>query len=164
MKVIFPGSFDPITYGHLDIIERAIKIFDEVIVAVVANPTKNTLFTIEDRVKLINQEIKNTSSICNQKVYAEGFTGLLVDFVKSKKSNIIIRGLRAVSDYEYETQMALINKNLYPQVETFFVVAKEDCSFISSSIVKQVSKLGGDVSKFVSKNVQEALISRFKGG
>jgi pantetheine-phosphate adenylyltransferase len=157
MDVIFPGSFDPLTNGHNDIVLRAIKIFDHLTIAVVANPSKKTVFTLQERVAII----KDTYQDYTQKIRVEGFQGLLVDFIRLKKCRVIIRGLRAVSDYEYETQMALINRNLAEEIETFFLMAREDCSFISSSIVNQVASLQGDVSKLVPKAVNDALIKKY---
>lgn len=150
---VFPGSFDPLTNGHVDVIERSVKLFDKVIVAVLCNPDKNPLLTREEREELIRVQCKRFGS----RVQVMGFSGLLVDFLKRNKAKVVIRGLRAISDYDYETQMALINRSLWGEVETVFLVAREENSYISSSLVKQVALHGGDVSKFVPRNVQKAL-------
>ncbi|HHV34654.1 MAG TPA: pantetheine-phosphate adenylyltransferase [Syntrophomonadaceae bacterium] len=150
--VVYPGSFDPFTHGHLDIISRAAKIFDKVIVAVSVNSGKKPLFTIEERVAMITRECCHLEN-----VEVGYFHGLLVDFVKEKNAQAIVRGLRAVSDFEYEFQMALTNRNLSPELETIFFVAQPMYSFLSSSIVKEIAGLGGDISGFVSKGVAEQL-------
>jgi pantetheine-phosphate adenylyltransferase len=150
---VFPGSFDPLTNGHVDVIERSVKLFDKVIVAVLCNPDKNPLLTREEREELIRVQCKRFGG----RVEVRGFSGLLVDFLKRNKAKVVIRGLRAISDYDYETQMALINRSLWGEVETVFLVAREENSYISSSLVKQVALHGGDVSKFVPRNVQRAL-------
>ncbi len=150
---IFPGSFDPLTHGHSDIIRRALDIFDRVIVAVLLNSQKNTLFSIEERLTLIRSEFEDLGS----RIEVTSFSGLLVDFAKTVKSKVIVRGLRAVSDYDYEAQMALMNKSLWGDVETIFLVTREEYSYISSTLVKQVATMGGDVSRFVSPRVARAL-------
>lgn len=153
---VYPGSFDPFTYGHLDIISRATKIFDKVIVAVSVNSGKNPLFTIEERVAMIARECHHLEN-----VEVAFFHGLLVDFVREKNAQVVVRGLRAVSDFEYEFQMALTNRNLYPNLETIFFVAQPMYSFLSSSIVKEIASLGGDISGFVSKGVAEQLCAKY---
>ena len=150
---IFPGSFDPLTHGHSDIIRRSLDIFDRVIVAVLLNSQKNTLFSIEERLSLIRDEFEDLGG----RIEVTSFSGLLVDFAKTVRSKVIVRGLRAVSDYDYEAQMALMNKNLWGEVETIFLVTREEYSYISSSLVKQVASMGGDVSRFVSPRVARAL-------
>ncbi len=159
MKVIYPGSFDPLTYGHIDIIERCSEQFELVTVAVLINNSKVGLFTTQERLDLIRETTKHLKN-----VEVDSFSGLLIDYAKKIDTNIIIKGLRAVSDFEYEMQMALANKKLYPKLETFFMVSNMKYSFLSSSIVKEVSKLGGDVSGFVPKVVEDALKVKIKGG
>jgi pantetheine-phosphate adenylyltransferase len=159
MKAIYPGSFDPVTYGHIDIIRRSASKFDKVIVAVLNNSSKNGFFTIEERLDLLR---KTTKDIKNVEI--DSFSGLLIDYTKMKDVNIVIKGLRAVSDFEYEMQMALANKKLYPELETLFMVSSTKYSFLSSSIVKEVAFLGGDVSCFVPKIVEDALKNKVKGG
>lgn len=158
MKVaVYPGSFDPITNGHLDIIERSAKIFDEVIVAVLVNPNKEGLFTPEERVEMIK---KVTCGLTNVKVTS--FNGLLVDFMKDVNSNIIIKGLRAVSDFEYEFQMSLMNKQLDPNVETVFMMTSGKYSYLSSTAVKQVAQFNGCISGLVPEMIIGAIQNRIK--
>jgi len=149
---ICPGSFDPITYGHLDIIQRGAKVFDEVFVGVLHNSAKKSLFTLEERVNLIEEA---TAHIPNVKV--ESFQGLTVDYAKSKNACAMIRGLRAVTDFEYEMQITSMNRVLDDGIETFFIMTNNQYSFLSSSIVKEVAKYGGNISELVPKSVQEAL-------
>ncbi|NDC37273.1 MAG: pantetheine-phosphate adenylyltransferase [Proteobacteria bacterium] len=158
ITAVFPGSFDPLTNGHVDIIERSVKLFDKVIVAVVSNPEKNPLFSIPEREALIRTELKRLG----KRVEVRSFSGLLVEFLKQTRSSIVIRGLRAISDYDYETQMALVNKSLWDQVETVFLVAREENSYISSSLVKQVALYGGDVASFVPPHIGKALRQKAK--
>lgn len=153
---VFPGSFDPLTNGHVDIIERAVAIFGHVVVGVLDNPAKKSLFSEEERVALIKRQFAR----CQGRVSVVSFSGLLVDFVQSVKSRVVIRGLRAISDFDYEAQMALINRKLVPTVETFFLTAREEHSYISSSVVKQVALLGGDVSVMVPPGVAGALAKK----
>ncbi|WP_099203072.1 pantetheine-phosphate adenylyltransferase [Miniphocaeibacter massiliensis] len=145
MKIIYPGSFDPITYGHLDIIERISKKFNKVYVAILNNKNKNSLFTIEERKKIILDSCKHLNN-----VEVVSFSGLLADFAKELDCNLIARGLREVSDYEKEVQMALMNKELYSDLETLFLVSNYKYSFLSSSLVKEIISFGGDIDKFVS--------------
>ena len=159
MVVIYPGSFDPVTYGHLDIIDRCCKKFDKVIVSVLNNKSKKNLFTIEERVELL---IKTLEKYDNVEV--DTFSGLLVDYAKQKGCSTMIRGLRAVSDFEYEMQMALVNKKLEDDIETLFMVARGRYAYLSSSIVKEVAMFGGDVSCFVPKIVENALKEKIEGG
>lgn len=159
MKVIYPGSFDPITNGHLDMIKRCSMKFDKVIVAVLNNDSKKNLFSIEERMNMIKEVTKECENI-----EVDSFSGLLVEYAKEKGSNIMIRGLRAVSDFEYEMQMALTNKSLYKDIEVFFLSASTKYSFLSSSIVREISKLGGDVSELVPLQIEKRLKEKFKGG
>ena len=155
---VFPGSFDPLTNGHVDIIERSVKLFDRVIVAVVSNPEKNPLLSISEREELIRVELKRLG----KRVQVRSFSGLLVEFLKQTRASIVIRGLRAISDYDYETQMALVNKSLWSEVETIFMVAREENSYISSSLVKQVALYGGDVARFVPPHIAKVLRKKAK--
>ncbi|MBE3553796.1 MAG: pantetheine-phosphate adenylyltransferase [Thermicanus sp.] len=156
---VYPGSFDPVTFGHLDVVERGAKVFDRVIVAVLQNRSKSPLFTIEERVALLKE---TTSHLPNVEV--DSFNGLLIDYMHSKNAKAIIKGLRAVSDFEYEMQMALINKNLDPSIETFFMMTNAQYSFLSSSIVKEIAKYGAPVGDLVPKAVEEALRIKFQHG
>ena len=156
---IYPGTFDPVTYGHLDVLERAAKLFEHVTVAVAVSSTKNALFTADQRVELVRA---NLSHFPNVDVLS--FEGLLVEFARQHKAHAIIRGLRALSDFEFEFNMALMNRHLEPNVETLFVMPKEAYSYTSSSLVKQIAKLGGDVGKFVPPNVAEAMQKRYRTG
>jgi len=156
MKIaIYPGTFDPITFGHIDIIKRASEMFDHLIIAVAKDNAKNPLFSLEERAELIREEIQNLNS--DAKISVEKFEGLLVDFAVSKNAKVIIRGLRAVSDFEYEFQMFGMNAKLNPTIQTIFLPASETNHFIASKMVKEVARLGGNISKFVSKNVTEKL-------
>ena len=155
---VYPGTFDPLTYGHLDIIIRASKICDELVVGVADNTNKSILFSSKQRVSMIKQQISKLSldeDIKNIKVCS--FVGLLTDFARNIEAKIIIRGLRAVSDFEYEFQMTGMNYQLNPEIETIFLMSADNNSFISSNLVKEVHKLGGDVSKFVSENTIKIL-------
>jgi pantetheine-phosphate adenylyltransferase len=155
-RAIYPGSFDPITNGHLDVIERASKLFDEVIVAVAHNVEKQPLFTLEERLEILRNIIGSRAA-----VRIGQFDGLLVDFAISEKATAVIRGLRAVSDFEFEFQMALMNRKLQGSVETIFLMPKEDYTYLSSRLVKEIARLGGDVSKFVPAEVARALRDKF---
>lgn len=159
MKVIYPGSFDPVTYGHLDIIERAAKSFDTVIVAVLNNTSKKSLFTLEEKISLLKETTKDLPN-----VEIDYFSGLLSDYAKQKKCNNMIRGLRAISDFEYEMQMASVNKKINNDIETYFMVSSNQYAYLSSSIVKEVAVFGGSISCFVPKVVEKALKDKFKGG
>ena len=156
---IYPGSFDPLTNGHIDIIERSRKFIDNLIIGISDNNNKKNLFNLDERIKMINTIMQNRN-IDNVKV--ESFNGLLVSFVKKKKANLIIRGLRAVSDFEYEFQMTGMNFKLNSNIETIFLMASDNNQLISSNLVKEVSKLNGDVSKFVPPEVQIELKKKFK--
>jgi pantetheine-phosphate adenylyltransferase len=156
MKIaVYPGSFDPITNGHEDIIKRASGIFDEVIVAVLVNPDKKGLFEIEERVEMIKKVI---TPYPNVKV--ESFSGLLINFMKTKKAEVIIKGLRAVSDFEYEFQMALLNNKLSPAVETLFMMTSAQYSYLSSSAVKQVAMFGGCIKDLVPDAILKEVVKR----
>ncbi|HEY2567979.1 MAG TPA: pantetheine-phosphate adenylyltransferase [Candidatus Udaeobacter sp.] len=155
-RAIYPGSFDPVTNGHLDVIERARKLFDEVIVAVADNDEKQPLFSLKDRLNLLGE---TAGKIDNVRI-AE-FKGLLVDFAREADAGAVIRGLRAVSDFEFEFQMALMNRKLNGAVETIFLMPKEEYTYLSSRIVKEIARLGGDVSRFVPACVVKALKTKF---
>lgn len=148
---VYPGSFDPATYGHLDIITRSAEIFDKLIVAVISNPNKKPLFSITERLKMLNKSIKK------QNVSVESFEGLLVNFMKKKNAKIIVRGLRAISDFEYEFQMALTNRKLHPEIETVFLTPAEKWTYISSTLVKEIASLGGNIKCFVPPMVEVML-------
>jgi pantetheine-phosphate adenylyltransferase len=155
-RAIYPGSFDPVTNGHLDVIERARKLFDEVIVAVAHNDEKQPLFSLEERLNLLRE---TAGRIVNVRI-AE-FQGLLVEFAKAQDAGAVIRGLRAVSDFEFEFQMALMNRKLDAAVETIFLMPKEEYTYLSSRIVKEIARLGGDISSFVPACVAKALSRQF---
>ncbi|MBE7027029.1 MAG: pantetheine-phosphate adenylyltransferase [Ruminococcaceae bacterium] len=160
MKIaVYPGSFDPVTNGHLDVIKRSAKVFDKVIVGVLDNMAKKPLFTPDERVDMIK---KVASDIENVEVYA--FSGLLVDFMKQFDSAVIIKGLRTISDFEYEFQMALLNKSLNPDVETFFMMTDSKYSYISSSMVKEVARLGGGIDEFVPCDIIKEIDKKIKNG
>ncbi len=156
---IFPGSFDPITNGHIDVLLHALKVFPKVIIAVAQNVSKMPLFSVEERIAFMQDAVGGI-----QGVVVTSFEGLLVDFAKREKAVAIVRGLRATIDYELETQMALMNRHLYPELETVFFLSTEESAFVSSSMIKQVASLGGDVSGLVPKGVQQALRERFRKG
>ena len=156
-RAIYPGSFDPVTNGHLDVIERAQKLFDEVIVAVAHNDEKQPLFSLKERLSLLRETAGKIDD-----VRIADFNGLLVEFAKAEKAGAVIRGLRAVSDFEFEFQMALMNRKLDALVETIFLMPKEEYTYLSSRIVKEIARLGGDVSGFVPACVANALSRRFK--
>jgi len=149
---IYPGSFDPLTNGHLDVIERAIKLFDRVIVAVAKNDGKQPLFTLEERLELVRRSIQHWPN-----VEADSFESLLVDYVERRSAQAIVRGLRAISDFEFEFQLALMNRKLNENVETIFMMPKDTYTFLSSRMIKEIARLGGDVSAFVPPHVQAAL-------
>ncbi|WP_265014500.1 pantetheine-phosphate adenylyltransferase [Wolbachia endosymbiont (group B) of Camptogramma bilineatum] len=152
---IYPGTFDPITFGHLDIIKRACKLVDKLIIGVAENVNKHTNFDISLRTSMAKNEVKGAGIDAD----IISFNGLLVKFAKEQNASVIIRGLRAVSDFDYEFQMSWVNYKLFPEIETIFLPASEDTQFISSSFVKEIARLGGDVRNFVSKSVQSELIN-----
>lgn len=155
-KAVYPGSFDPITYGHIDIIERGLKVFDTVIVAVARNSEKNSLFNVEERIALIREVLGD-----NSRAKVDTFDGLLVDYVRKQGATVIIRGLRAVSDFEYEFQLAQMNRSITQEVETLFMMTSVPYSYLSSSIVKEVSSLNGPVEGLVPPLVKKALDAKF---
>ncbi|KAA0258806.1 pantetheine-phosphate adenylyltransferase [Deferribacter autotrophicus] len=156
MNAIYPGTFDPLTNGHLDIIERGAKMFDSLIVAVAENKRKKPLFTLDERVKMIKESVAHLHN-----VEIEPFSILLVDFMKEKNVNIILRGLRVVSDFEYELQLALMNRKLYQECETVFLMPNKKYIFLSSSMVREIASLGGDVSCFVPEPVNKYIYRKF---
>ncbi len=149
---IYPGSFDPLTNGHLDVIQRATKLFDRVIVAVAKSESKQPLFTLEERVQMVTKSIGHLKT-----VEADSFDGLLVKYVEGRGAQAVVRGLRAVSDFEFEFQLALMNRKLNERIETIFMMPKDTYTFLSSRIIKEIARLGGDVSSFVPAHVQAAL-------
>ena len=152
VKAIYPGSFDPVTNGHLDLIARAANIFDHLVVAILRNSEKNPLFTVEERVAMLSEGIAEFNNVS-----VSTFDGLLVDFAREERAHAVVRGIRAISDYEYEFQMALMNRRLAPDVETFFLMPDAKYSFVSSRLVKQVFRLGGSVDGLVPKFVIERM-------
>ncbi|MFL6589408.1 MAG: pantetheine-phosphate adenylyltransferase [Chthoniobacterales bacterium] len=156
-RAIYPGSFDPVTNGHLDVIERARKLFDEVIVAVAHNDQKNPLFSLEERLDLLRSTIG-----ASKNVEVAPLDGLLVNFAIAREATAVIRGLRAISDFEFEFQMALMNRKLEATVETIFLMPKEEYTYLSSRIVKEIARLGGDVSQFVPARVAKALRAKLE--
>ncbi len=156
IKAIYPGTFDPITDGHLDLIIRASKLFSQVVVAIATNPGKAPLFSLEDRIAMVEDVTAHLSNIV-----IIGFSNLLVDCAKENNVDVVLRGLRAVSDFEYEFQMAGMNRRLSPELETMFLTPAEQYEFISSSMIREIAKLKGDVSSFVPECVEERLIKKF---
>ncbi len=155
--VIYPGSFDPLTNGHLDVIQRAARLFDKVIVAVARNEAKHPLFTLEERVQLVKRAVRNLP-----RVKADSFEGLLVDYAEKQSAQAVIRGLRAVSDFEFEFQLALMNRKLNERIETIFMMPKDAYTFLSSRMVKEIASLGGDVTEFVPAAVRAALKAKLR--
>jgi pantetheine-phosphate adenylyltransferase len=158
-RAIYPGTFDPITFGHLDILSRATKMFDAIIVTIAINPAKHPLFDLEERKDFIRQALRLEEKL--QNVIVEAFEGLLVNYAVEKGACAIIRGLRAVSDFEYELQMALMNRRLEDSISTVFMMPHEKYTYLNSTIVKEVARLGGDISNFVPEPVAKALIKKF---
>ena len=152
---VYPGSFDPVTKGHLDIIERASKIFEKIIVVVSINTSKSPLFTLEERIDLLKESCKHIKN-----VQVDSFDGLLINYLKNNNADVIIKGLRAVSDFEYEFQMALMNRTLEPNIETLFMMTTDKYSYLSSSLVKEVVKFGGKVTGLVPEGVENQLIKK----
>ena len=155
-RAIYAGSFDPITNGHLDVLERAARVFDEIVMAVAVNPEKKNLFTPDERVAFLKEAVTAFPN-----VWVTHFQGLLVEFAKAENACVIIRGLRALSDFEFEFQMALMNRHLSPSLETLFLMPKEEYSYVSSRLVREVARLGGDISSFVPACAQRALRAKF---
>lgn len=153
---VCPGSFDPVTRGHLDIIERAAEVFPRVVVGVLENPSKKPLFSLEERVELIRAAVKHLPN-----VEVTFFSGLLIDFVRKVEGNLIIKGLRAISDFEIELQMAMNNKRMAPEIETMFMMTKNEYSFLSSSMVKEIVRFGGDIRDLVTPEVEQALQRKY---
>ena len=157
---IYPGTFDPVTYGHIDIVHRAAELFDKVIIAIANDTNKETLFTLEERLALWQYEAERDEKL--RDVTVTTFTGLTVEFARQNQATALIRGLRALTDFEYEFQLALMNKKMNPGVETVFLITRSDYSFISSSIIKTVAKLDGPIRDFVPENVEKALRKKLK--
>jgi len=160
MKALYPGSFDPITYGHLDILERAATLFDEVVVTVAVNTKKESVFTADERVELINRCLEGKS--WSENIVVDSFSGLLVDHAKKLDVNTLIRGVRQISDFEYEFRMALMNRKLAPSVDTVFLMPKEELTFVSATLVREVAYWGGELNHFVPDLVAKALKERFE--
>jgi len=156
-KALYPGTFDPITLGHIDIIERALNLFDEIIIAIATSDSKTPLFSLEERIEQIETIFKG-----NKNVRAIGFTGLIVDLAKQEEVTMLIRGLRAVSDFEYEFQLANMNRAMSPEIESVFLTPKAKFSFLSSTLVREIASMGGKVSAFVDPVIEQALKKRFK--
>jgi pantetheine-phosphate adenylyltransferase len=154
---IYPGSFDPLTNGHLDVVQRAAKLFDRVIVAVAKNDSKRPLFTLAKRLELVRAAVSHLPH-----VEADSFDNLLIEYVEQQKAQAVVRGLRAVSDFEFEFQLALMNRKLNGRIETIFMMPKDTYTFLSSRIVKEIASLGGDVSPFVPPHVKAALLEKLK--
>ena len=153
---VYPGTFDPITNGHLDIIERGLRLFDGLIVAIAESPTKEPLFTVDERIRMVKETARKYKN-----VKVESFNCLLIDYIHKKKANIILRGLRVISDFEYEFQMALTNRKLAPDIETAFMMTAGDYSYLSSRFIKEIARLGGRFDCFVPPNVAKMLKEKF---
>lgn len=155
IRAIYPGSFDPVTLGHLDIIKRSAEKVDELIIGVLNNNTKSPLFTVEERVDMLNELVKDYPNVT-----VEAFTGLSVEFVKKKNANVIIRGLRAISDFDYELQMAQTNRKLYPEADTMFLTTSLEYAYLSSTTVKEVAYFNGDITGFVPASIIDRVYNR----
>lgn len=158
-KAIYPGSFDPVTYGHLDIIQRAAKIFDELTVSVLDNKAKHPLFSTDERVRMLKEVTKDLNN-----VRIASYDGLLIDYAKKSGANVVIRGLRAITDFDFELQLAQTNRKLYDSVDTVFLTTSLDYAYLSSSTVREVASFGGDISKFVPPYVAESIYDKYKKG
>jgi pantetheine-phosphate adenylyltransferase len=161
-RAIYPGSFDPITNGHMDIIERGCKLFDEIIIAILVNPDKKPFFTIEERLEMLRQVIEEIDQ-GSCRLLVEDFRGLLVDYAVERKADAIVRGIRAISDYEYELQMALMNRRLEPRLETVFMMPAEAYSYVSSRLVKEVFLLGGKIEGLVPASIEAIMRRKLEG-
>ncbi len=159
-RIVYPGTFDPITNGHLDVVTRALQLFDEVVLAIAADSTKKPLFSLEDRQQFAEESLTQFDG----RVKVVVFRGLLVDFVRSQNAEAILRGLLAISDFEFEFQMALMNRKLAGTIETIFLMPRDTYTYLSSTIIKEIARLGGDVSVFVPTTVQKALHRKYHGG
>jgi len=159
-RIVYPGTFDPITNGHIDVVGRALQLFDEVVLAIAADSTKKPLFTLEERKNLAEKALAHYGA----KVRVTAFHGLLIDYVQKEESRAILRGLRAVSDFEFEFQMALMNRKLNDSIETLFLMPRGAYTYLSSTIIKEIGRLGGDVSAFVPALVGQALHEKYHGG
>jgi pantetheine-phosphate adenylyltransferase len=156
-RAVYPGSFDPVTNGHIDLIERGAALFDTVIIAILSNTEKSPLFTVDERAQMLNEAVQRLENVT-----VTSFEGLLVDFVEQVNASVIVRGIRAVSDYEYELQMALMNRRLSNKVETVFMLPAESYSFLSSKLVKEIAQHGGSIRGFVPLEVEKRLYGKFK--
>src|ERR1044071_5403909 len=162
-RAIYPGSFDPVTNGHLDIIERGCKLFDEIIIGILVNPEKQPLFSVEDRQQMLTEVVQDLrKGNCTLRV--DSFSGLLVNYAVAQQANVIVRGIRAISDYEYELQMALMNRRLQPEIETVFMMPAEIYSYVSSRLVKEVFQLGGTVTGLVPPIVEKRMKEKMNQG
>jgi pantetheine-phosphate adenylyltransferase len=157
VKAVYAGTFDPVTYGHIDLIKRSAKIFDRLILAVAESRGKNTFFNTEERVEMLQKSVEGLKN-----VEVDSFNGLLVDYLKERRAGVVLRGLRAVSDFEYELQMVLTNRKLAPEIETVFMMPREEYSYISSSILKEIFSMGADVRQFVPPFVKKQLLRKLK--
>ena len=154
---IYPGTFDPITFGHMDIVRRALRVVDKLVIGVALDSAKQPLFDVKTRAAMVEKDISNALGVDAERVAVKPFSGLLVNFAREEGATLLIRGLRAVSDFEYEFQMASVNNKIAPEIETVFLTASDATHFISSRFVKQIARLGGDVTKFVSPDVAEMI-------
>ncbi|HEX4950682.1 MAG TPA: pantetheine-phosphate adenylyltransferase [Blastocatellia bacterium] len=163
-RAIYPGSFDPVTYGHLDIIERASRMFDEIVVAVLINPNKTSMFSMDERIEMLNEVIAKKSAQFHAQIKVGTFGGLLAEFAVQQEAQAVIRGIRAISDYDYEQQLALMNRRLAPSVETVFLLSAQEYSFLSSRLVKEVFTYGGNVDGLVPPLVIERMHAKIQQG